>query len=182
MSDPGTSNGSGEATPRWPRTVGAIGLVVGAIMVLDQVDELLLPLFWDTGGWRRLVGGEVADLLMRSMPPRVWVVAASLVKMALGVLLMVGSLRLRRLRRSGVTLCRAWAGLAIAWLAVEMGWAVVWFSHHAGEIPGLPAQGWQSAATCGVALALVLLLAWPVCLLVWFAKPEVREEIAGWPL
>jgi len=120
MSEPELPRESAEGPSRWPLTLGAIGIVVGIIMILDQVDDLLLPLFWNTEEWRQLVGRDLADFLVRSLPSRSWMVTTSLVKMALGALLMAGSVSLRRRRRLGVTLCRSWAGLAIAWLVVEM--------------------------------------------------------------
>lgn len=181
MTDPETLSPSADPAPRWPRTVGSIGIVVGVLMFLDQVDDLLVPLFWTTEDWSRQVGPELAAFLVRTLPPRAWMVTTCLVKLALGAFLVLGSIRLRRRRRSGVILCRVWAGLAIAWLAVEMGWAAVWLARHAGEIPGIPAEGWQGFATCGMIVALAVLLAWPVFLLVWLAKPEVREQVAGWP-
>jgi hypothetical protein len=182
MNETGTANEpSAEPTSRWPLTVGMIGAVIGVIMLVDQVDDLLGPVFWTAEEWRRLVGQELADFLVRTMPARGWMVAKNLAGMALGVLLVVGSLRLRRRRRSGVTLCRTWAGLAIAWLAVQVAWVTVWFSRHAAEIPGLPPEGWQGTTLVAVVLALAVLLAWPVALLTQLARPRVREEVEGWP-
>jgi len=181
MSEPELPRESVESPSRWPLTLGTIGIVVGALMILDQLDDLLFTQFWTVEEWRALVGRELADFLVRSLPSRSWMVTTSLVKMALGALLVAGSISLRRRRRLGVTLCRSWAGLAIAWLVVEIGWGLVWLSRHAEEIPGLPAEGWQGTATCGALFALALLLAWPVVLLVWLARPDVRQETAGWP-
>lgn len=181
MSEPGTPLASVETTSRWPLTVGAIGIVVGAIMILDQVDDLLLPLFWGPDEWRRLVGPELADSLEQSFPARSWVLTCHIVKMALGGFLIAGSLALRRRRRLGVTLCRTWAGLATAWVAIETTWALRWLSDHVEEITGLSAEGWQGTATLGVLIAAALLLVWPAILLIWLARTDVRQEIAGWP-
>ena len=40
--------------------------------------------------------------------------------------------------------------------------------------------GWQAATALGIGFALVLLLAFPVFLLVWLARPEVRAEYSSW--
>jgi len=58
---------------------------------------------------------------------------------------------------------------------------IVWLSRYAEEIPGLPAEGWQAAVACSTLFAFALLLAWPVILLAWLARPDVRQETAGWP-
>lgn len=180
MSEPESSRRSPAALSRWPLTMGTIGIVIGILMILDEVDDLQVALFWTAEEWRHLVGQELADFLVRSLPPRAWMVANCLVKMALGGLLVAGSLALRHRRRLGVTLCRSWAGLAIAWLALEMTWVFAWMSRHAHEIPALPPTGWQGPTTWAIALAFTLLLAWPVTLLSWLARPQARQEIASW--
>jgi len=180
MSEPGTSRESAEAPSRWPGTLGVIGIVVGVIIILDQLDDPLVTQFWTPEKWRHLVGGELGDFLVRSMPSHAWMVTTNLVKLALGILLVFGAVYLRRRRRLGATLCRSWAGLAIAWLVVEAVQGLVWLSRYAGEIPGVPAEGWQGTATFGVVLGVALLLVWPVFLLAWLSRPGVRRETAGW--
>jgi hypothetical protein len=158
-----------------------IGIVVGVLMILDQLDDLLVTQLWGTDAWRHLVGRELGDFLVRSLPSPAWTVTTNLVKLALGILLVYGAVSLRRRRRLGVTLCRSWAWLAIVWLVVETVQGLVWLSRYAGEIPGVPAGDWQGTATCGLVFGVALLLVWPVFLLVWLARSDVREETAGWP-
>lgn len=180
MSEPELPQESVEAPSRWPLTLGTIGIVLGAIMILDQLDDLLFARFWTTESWRQLVSPELGDFLARSLPSGAWMVTTNLIKLALGVLLVAGALQLRRRRRLGVTLCRSWAVLAIVWLGVEVVQGLTWFSRYGGEIPGVPATGWQGTAACAVVFGLALLLAWPVVLLGWLARADVRRETAGW--
>lgn len=170
----------GAPPSRWPGVVGTIGLILGAILFLDQIDDLLIPLVWTEDDWSRMLGPETAELVVRSLPPPAWLVTSSLVGMALAALLVVGSSRLRRRRRSGVTLCRTWSWLAIAWVAIDMASALWWLQAHADEIPGLASTGWQGYAAFGIVVALVVMLAYPVFLLVWLSRPEVAAEHAGW--
>lgn len=181
MSQPQTSRKSAESVSRWPLSLGAIGIVVGVIMILDQLGDLWVAQFWTAEEWRHLIGRELGDFLSRSMPSQAWKVTASLIKLALGILLVLGSTFLRRRRRLGATLCRSWAGIAIAWLVVEGSQGLMWLARYAGEIPGVPAEGWQGTAGCSVVFAFALLLVWPVVLLVWLSRPGVRRETAGWP-
>lgn len=40
---------------------------------------------------------------------------------------------------------------------------------------------WQGAAAFGVLAALILLAAFPVFLLSWFSRAEIKAQLAGWP-
>ncbi len=169
-------------TARWPRVIGILGLIVGALMFIDQLDDLLLlPLLRSESWWRGLVGDELAALISRWMPPAPWLIFVSLVGMTLGAVLFVGGLRLNSGRRSGAALCRTWAWLALAWLAVEMGAAAWWLSRYAGELSELAPGVWQAPAILGLGLAMVILAAFPVFLLSWFSRPAIKAQLAGWP-
>jgi hypothetical protein len=85
--------------------VGTIGIILAVIMVVDQVDDVITYLTWSPDDWRRIFAPEVADLIVRAMPPLAWLVVSAAVGIGLGLLLFVGSIFLRRRRRNGVTLC-----------------------------------------------------------------------------
>lgn len=173
----------GSTTPSstgWPKILGILGMVLGTLMVLDELDDLLMPLFWTEDHWRRWVGPAMAQFIGEAMPPTAWLVLSGLITMALGAMLFVGSLRLKRRRRTGVALCRTWAGLAIAWALIEIGRAGWWIQRFGGDIPGVPRGTWEGYAGFGLAVGLVVLLAYPVFLLVWLGRPAVRAEYAGW--
>ncbi len=165
---------------RWPEVIGIIGIILSVIIFVDKLDDLL-TLTWTEDKWTRVVGADLADLIVRSLPPLGWRLASSLVHMALAVLLFAGSLALRGRRRSGVSRCRAWAVLAIGWVAVEIGWAIWWLSRYTGGIMGIAPATWQGYAAFGIAVALVILLAFPVFLLIWLSRSHVRVEYEGWP-
>lgn len=169
-------------TPRcdWPRTLGTIGIVLGALIFLDQIDDLWMQLTWTEEEWRLFFSPELAALMADALRPAGWQMASALVQMGLGLLLVAGSLGLRRHRRSGVSLCRAWAWLAVVFAIVDIGWAVSLLSRHSGTIPGVSVTGWQTATALGIGFALVLLLAYPVFLLAWFGRPRVEAEYSSW--
>jgi hypothetical protein len=166
---------------RWPRVVGTISIVLAVIMVVDQVDDVITALTWSPEDWRRMFAPEVADLIVRAMPPLEWLVVSAVVGSALGVLLFVGAIFLRRRRLHGVTLCRSWAWLAIVWALLEMARAISWFRGYSEDLAGISGAEWQGYAVFGTVVALAVLLAWPVFLLVWFRRPDVRLEYEEWP-
>lgn len=177
---PDVSHSTGPQHPRWPRVIGTIGIVLGVLIFLDQIDDLWMGLTWTEEDWRRFLSPEMAELVVETLRPRGWQLASIVTQMGLGLLLVAGSLRMHRRRPSGVSLCRSWACLAIAWAMADIGWAVWLLSRYAGEIPGTSIVSWQTAATLGIGFALLLMIAFPVFLLVWLARPDVKTEYASW--
>jgi hypothetical protein len=165
---------------RWPEVIGIIGIILSVIIFLDKLDDLA-TLTWTEEEWARFVGGPLADAIVRALPPVGWRLASSLAQIALAVFLFAGSLALRKRRRTGVSRCRTWAVIAIVWVAVEMAAAIWWLSQYPGGFMGIPPATWQGYAAFGIAVALVVLLAFPVFLLIWFSRSEVREEYERWP-
>lgn len=172
----------GASSPRWPHVVGTIGIVVAVIAFIDRLDDLLFTAWWSEETWRSILGVQVGEFVIRALPSQAWLVTQSLIGMALAVVLFTASRRLRGRRRSGVTLCRVWAWLVIAWVAIDISQAVRWMMKHAGEISDLAAGAeWQGYAIFGVVLALAMLLAFPIFLLVWLARPDTQTEWTTWP-
>ncbi len=165
---------------RWPDVIGIIGIILSIVIFIDKLDDLV-TLAWTEEEWARIIGAPLADAIVRTLPPIGWRLAASLAQMALAVLLFTGSLPLRRRRRVGISRLRTWAVLAIAWVVVEVGWATWWLSQYPGGFMGIPPATWQGYAAFGIVVALVVLLAFPVFLVIWFSRSEVREEYARWP-
>ena len=171
---------STDPQPRWPQVIGTIGIVLGVLIFLDQVDDLWMGLTWTEEDWGRIFAPEMAEFMAMALRPTGWQLASTVIQMGLGLLLVVGSLGLRRRRRSGIAVCRSWAWLAIAWAVADIGWAVWLLSRYAGEIPSVPLVNWHTAAALGTGFALVLLLAFPIFLLVWLARPDMRAEYLSW--
>lgn len=165
---------------RWPRAIGTIGIVLGVLILIDPLDDLLFRLFWAEPDWLRFLSPAMAELVVSVMPPLEWQLAQAAAQLALGVLLVAGSLRLRRYRRSGARLCRTWSWLAIGWIVVLAGWALWQLPLYSARITDVAGRGWQPIASFGALLALALLLAFPVFLLVWLSRPDVRAELETW--
>lgn len=165
---------------RWPNVLGIIGIVLAAVTILDKAADLLVLLLWPSADWERFVTDDVARLVVSVLPPTGWIALTSLVWIGLSVLLLAGSLELRRRHRSGVAHCRRWAWLALGWIAVEWSLGLWWLSTVVDDISTVAPAGWQASAIPGILLALALMLAYPVFLLVWLASPAVSEEWAAW--
>lgn len=184
--DPGAASAeapTGRAGASWPDVIGILGIILAVIIFIDKLDDLV-TLTWTAEQWRGLVGADLADLIVGSLPPLAVRLVTSLAHMALGVLLFAGCLALRRRRRPGITRCRAWAALAIVWVTLEVGWAAWWLaqrSEHISRAAGISPATWQGYAEFGIAVALVLLLAFPVFLLIWLGRSDIKAEYETWP-
>lgn len=165
--------------PHWPAVIGMLGIVVGAILLLDTVDDLF-TLQWTAEDWRGIFAPQVADMIARSMPSSAWRVVSAAVEIGLAALLIIGSLGLRRRARHGVSLCRLWAWLALVWLAVVFGRGALWLWRHADELPALGGVTWQAYVPLAVVMAMALLAAFPLFLLVWLSRPAVRADYRTW--
>ena len=165
---------------RWPKMIGMIGIILGGLIALDQIDDLLIHLWWSEADWAGFVGPDIADLIMRASGSIYSRVFASIAQLCLGVLLVVASVRLRARRRSGASLSRTWAWLAVAYAIVEIGTAAFVLSAWSDDMAQIAGAGWEAWVAYGLWTALAMMLAWPLFLLIWFARQNVKSEVESW--
>ena len=165
---------------KWPTVIGSLGVVLGVLMVIDTLDDLLFQLFTSEEDWAAWIGSDIAQTIFVSMPPLAWLIAAAVIQICLGCVLVAGSLRIRRRQASGVQMCRTWAMATAAWVVLSLGFSLWWIGRISGDLPVASEAEIQAAAVWGIALAAVLLLAYPVFLLYWFSRDEIQTQIAGW--
>lgn len=170
------------APTRWPGVVGLIGIIAAVLMFVDKVDDLFVAWAMSPEAWSKLVGPETAEMVDRLMPPMAWLVLSALIGGGLAVMLLLGSLRLRKRRQSGVELCRKWSQLAIVWAVVEVAFGIWWLRSNAEYITELASAPWQAPSALGLLVALAIMMAFPIFLLIWLSKPEVEAEYASWQL
>ena len=165
--------------PRWPTVIGTIGIVIGILLLIDTADDVL-TLQWTAENWRRIFAPEIADAIARAMPSVGMRILSTGVQVALAALLVVGCLRLRRRSRAGVAQGRLWAWLAIAWVIIQTMRGAVWLRQFGDDLPSLGAVTPHVYVLFAGALAVAILLAFPVFLLVWLSRPAVRAEYERW--
>ena len=166
---------------RWPRVIGMIGIILGALIAIDQFDDLLLHVWWSEADWARFLGPDLADLIVLASGPTWWRVLSSIAELCLGILLLVASLRVFNRRRSGASLSKTWAWLAIAFTVVELGTAVLLLNAWSEQLALVAGHGWESWASFGLWAALAVMLTWPLFLLFWLGRSSVRSEVEAWP-
>ncbi len=166
---------------RWPGVIGMIGIILGVLIAIDQIDDLLIHVWWTEADWARYLGPDIADLIVHASGSTVLRVLSSVAEACLGVFLVVASVRLRARRRSGVSLSRTWSWLAIVFALVETATAAVLLSEWREEMAAMSGSDVEGYVRFGIGVALAIMIAWPLFLLIWTGLDSVEIEVESWP-
>jgi hypothetical protein len=104
-----------------------------------------------------------------------WRANLSIAVAVVGAPLLVAGIGLLARRRWAVKICRFWIVLCIALSLVDAGMNAL---IHKGMAEAANQQAGLLSA--GILASLALSLALPIFMLIWLARREIREEIAGW--
>jgi hypothetical protein len=169
---------------KWPTVFGVIGIILASLGLLGGCCGVLWPLAMPRYvAWLESQEGvpqEQVDIMKASMPPVAWTMLASLVSLAVSVILLIGAVKLLRRRSAGVGLCKFWAWFTVPWSLV--GFAVNLMLQLRVPTSSQPA----GAASKYIGLAfggcwvLVLGVGLPLFMLYWFTREPVRAEIRDW--
>ncbi len=115
--------------------------------------------------------------MQTAMPPVTWSVFASVVGLALVILLFVGALRLLRRQASGARLCALWSWIIIPWTIIATVITLV-IQLNAPAPSGGPGQqiGTAILTVIGTVIGLVL----PVFMVIWFSRATIKSQVAQW--
>ena len=171
-----------EAPSKWPTAFGVVGIILGSLGLLGGCCGVLSPLVWPRYiQWLESMEGvpqEQIELARNSMPPAVWVVPASLVTLALSLILFIGAIKLIRRRASGVGLYKFWAWFNIPWSL--LGFVVNLLLQARvpkGDQP-MGAIGQYAGLVFGGCWVLLMGVGLPLFMLYWFMRESIRSEIA----
>jgi uncharacterized membrane protein len=95
----------------WPKIIGIIAIVFGAVASLFGVLGLLAQLMVDK--LAEVVPDEQKEAMTASMQNQGMNILSTALQLGAAVLLIVGGVKLLGRKRSGVSICRAWAVLKI---------------------------------------------------------------------
>ncbi len=187
---PPTQPGMRQPTPRssWPTVLGVIAIVYGALATLSHGCGLMSSLMAEQ--WQRMMPQPEQAAEAQIDLTRRWLwfsVPNSLLLVALAVMLIVVGAGLARRRARAVVLAKVWA---VVKMIVALGAAIFTYLVMQESL-GLQQEVDPNATALppGVVevmapLTAVLTLLWgwllPIFLLIWFARPSIREEVSGW--
>ena len=168
----------------WPDVIGIIGIILGILGIIGNIGNVFYPfgIFVAEGFLSHAAPPGLFQTLLGFMPPVAVVTLTGLVKMALSVLLLIGSIHLRNRRRSGVNLLRLWAIIRIPWIALEMGLAFVIVRTVLPNLPHIRAYSvsTEMAVAFGMMLGMLIAMSIPIFILIWFSCAPIRSETETW--
>jgi hypothetical protein len=169
-----------------------IAAVFGLFGLLSNMWNAVAPFFFEgimsamTGD----LGGEVEEAVQVTVEItrawRNWTVAIGLVGVLVSGMLFVGGVLLLMRRAASAQLLKYWAmvRMAMVLVAAYIGYLVQQQTFEAmnmqAQMADLP-QGFLGAATMiGIGFTVAFGWALPVIMLVWFARPSIKDEVEGW--
>lgn len=164
---------------RWPGVVGVIGMCIGALMTYSKIMDLARFLTWTEADWERILSPAQLELITATLPSANWNIGTAIFEIVLGVCLIVGSFWLLFRDARSVRVLKPWAWVMIAYGISISVWVAWWLGENWARIPGTEGAP-VGAAYFGVAVAMALLLAFPVFLAVWLARADVKAEYETW--
>ncbi len=164
----------------WPTVVGIIGIIYASLGLFGTCCGLtilfILPSYTD---WLQRIGMSEQEVqeMQTSMSPVSWTVPASVVGVALTILLFVGALRLLRRQASGARLCALWSWMIIPWTIIATVITLVFHFNTPAPSGGL---GQQIGTAIVTVIGTVIGLVFPVFVVIWFLRPTIKSQVAQW--
>ena len=177
----------------WPKVIGVLSLTYGILGVLCQTGSGVMTFF--TGPLMKMIGMDIP------VPTAMKAAAAGTVVMSwiLGIVLIVGSVRLLRRARSAISLLKGWAVARLVMLAIGIGGAILIMpatnsfgkqmveeqnrlAREAGRpeetVPTDEEQRMRDLLLLGGFSALTA--AYPLFLGFYLSRRKIKEEVAHW--
>lgn len=181
---PGTV-GLAPAPSTWPRVLGMIGIILGALGILGGLWGMVSPLFVSFMGSLMPPGAERAFEAAEQM--NTWTVVGSILGLLVAGLLLAGGIGLLRRRLWGLGCYGMWAILKILLVAVNAGIALsmqeatMEFINSSNPRGPIISAGFTSVMTV-IVPASTLIWGWalPVFILIWLARVKIKAETAKW--
>ena len=173
-----------EEPAKWPTVFGVVGIIVAAVGLLGGCCGVIAPLVWPY--YIRWLEGleqvpqEQLGAAKAAMLPAAWMVPASLVGLALSVVLLIGAIRLLRRRSSGIGLCKVWAWINIPWSLLGYVVNLLLQTRVPQDTQQMGAAWRYVGLAFGGCWVLVLGVGLPLFMLYWFTREPVKSEIALW--
>lgn len=165
----------------WPTVVGIIGVIYASLGLFGAFCGLAYPFIlpWYVDLLRSFGTSEQeVQEVETSMPPVGWTVFASVVGLALFILLFVGAVRLLRHQASGAKLCAIWSWVIIPWTIIATVITLVIQLNAPAPSSG---PGQQIVAAIGSVIGAVVGLIFPVFMVIWFSRSTIKSQVAQWP-
>lgn len=170
------------AAPSWPKVIGIICIVLGALGILGNVWQAVAPFFMEAVLSSMIEDGHMKATLQVQKDYMVWLLLAALLGLVCSLILVIGGSGLCMLRRWGHATLKLYIPLRMIGVvfAVVLTFIISEATHKAiaGSGQAVP----MSSAIVVVTAAFGLAWGWalPVFLWIWFSRPKVKAVISTW--
>jgi hypothetical protein len=173
-----------EQRSTWPTAFAVVGIILASLGLLGSCCGVLSPLVWPRYiAWlesMEQMPQEQIEMARNQMPPALWIVPASLVGLALALILLIGAIKLIRRQAEGVGLCKFWAWFTIPWSLLGFVVQLLLQTRAAADAAPMGAAGQYIGLAFGGCWVLLIGVGWPLFMLYWFMREPVKAEIAAW--
>ena len=184
MMTPPMKQGAIPAQPSvWPTAIGVIGIIFASFAILGGCWGGISP--WIMEAFTQALPEAQQDTMSAMAQWKLWIIVSSVIGVAFGVLLLIGSLRLLSRRQSSRGLIMIWAVLKIFVYAV--GSSILSFvmtqaalSQDDPNTAQLPKGFLEWMGPIGAVFNFLWYSALPVFMLIWFSRPKIKAEMQHW--
>lgn len=183
--DPHTMPAAVRPPPTWPAAIGIVSIVLGSLGALGGCWGMIAPFMM--GAIFDAMPDEAAAMTDVFQQWAWWMAITSLVGMGFAICLIlvgVGSLKRRPWTPRAVT---GWSIAAIVYILI---YAIGNFlmqqtqfeamARQTGTMPPMSSVFFEAIPVFSAAVMILFGWSLPVFLLIWFRRPKIRSEIAGW--
>jgi len=150
---------------RWPLVIGILSIVLASLGIVCTPVSVVMNQF-----------NPQSQRMMAGMPPwfGTYQIVSGVVGVCVAILLLVAGIQTLRRQPSGRTLHITYGALAMLLAIVGLTLSVMIFTQAHVEPPV------RQFSLAIMPCTAVMVFAYPVFLLVWFLRPKIAKEVAGW--
>ncbi len=171
-----------QAPPSWPKVIGVVCIVLGALGVLGGLWQAVAPLLMEAMLGSLAQTPEMKATIQVQKDHMVWLLLAALLGIAGAIMLLIGGAGLCMQRRWGHMMLKVYIPfrIVVVVLASVLTWVVTEATHKAMATSGTAPP--LSSAVLVVSLAFGLAWGWamPVFLWIWFSRSKVKALVSAW--
>mgnify|MGYP000960619131 CR=1 FL=1 len=171
-----------QAPPSWPKVIGVICIVLGALGILSNLWQAVAPYVFEAMLSSMAENEEMKATMQVQKDYMVWLAVAAILGVACSAMLVIGGSGLCMLRRWGHATLKLYipVRMLVVVFAVVLTFIMTEATHKAmaGSGQAVP----MSSAIVVVVAAIGLAWGWamPVFLWIWFSRPKVKAFVASW--
>lgn len=176
----------------WSKVIGIISIILGGLGALSALWQIIAPFLMGTmGAFFSKMNPQGADPFIGMKQWQIPMVIVGVGLLGIAIMLLIGGVQVLSNKQAGMVMLKRWAFAKIGFsvIAIAVGMMTQMAQMQAAmdqantSTPGSGAVA-KSAMMIGMVIGLFFGIAWawayPIFILFWFNKKNIREEISTW--